>query len=187
MTKFLPFLRKYYTYYKDEAYFYMFNWTGNIYPLKYKTIASQNLFDALFKYKNDNPDHSIILIGCSHGGNVILQMADLLKQYNIQIDLVVLLGTPISKKSNKNAFKKMNDVEYVFKKIINIYSFDDYIQKIDIFFNNFKLCERIFEFREGIINYKISGIGHINLWHKILWKDPFVIQVPIIMSLLRDV
>lgn len=182
---FLPFVNQYNIYFKEPTSFYMFNWTGNIYPLYYKKIASQELFDSLIKYKNKNPNDKIILIGCSHGGNVILGMAPLLKKFNINIDLIILLGTPISKDSNKYTLEKLSNQSYIFTKIINIYSLSDYIQKIDIIFNDFKLCERILNQRKGIINYRINNtFGHINLWHKLIWKEPFVIQIPKILSLL---
>ncbi len=184
---FLLFLHKYsYLFKKNDVKYYMFNWSGVIYPIQNKEIASVELFYEIFSFKKNNPNDKIILIGCSHGGNVILGMSDLLKLYNIEIDTVVLLGTPIGENSDKNAMKKLFNGRYVFKQIINIYSNSDFIQKIDLVFNDFKFCKRILNERTGIINYRITGFGHIDLWHKVLWKDPFVIQVPRIMSALAD-
>ncbi len=180
---FLPFVKEYYIY-NNKASFFTFNWSGSIFPLRYKDIAPKKLFNALVKYKNNNPDDTIILIAYSHGGNVVLRMADLLRKNNIKIDLVVLLGTPLGESSNSNARNKLADGSYVFSKIINIYSFDDYIQTIDIFFNNFKLCQRTLDYRKNLINYEIKNKGHVNLWYQIFKQDPFVIQVPRIMSAL---
>ena len=70
-----------------------------------------------------------------------------------------------------------------FAMLINIYSYSDYIQNIDIFCNNFKATQRRLEQREGIINYQINNIGHVNLWYKIFNKNPFIIQIPKILSL----
>jgi hypothetical protein len=179
---FLPFKKKYNIYFRNNpASFYMFNWSASIYPLEKKKIASEELASKIIEYKKKNFDDTLILIGCSHGGSVILGIADILKKKNIKIEKVILIGTPINEINNKNAAKKLCNGEYIFSKIINIYSESDYIQRIDLIFNNFKLCNRTLDTREGIINYKITDVGHINLWHKILWKDPFIINLPGIM------
>jgi hypothetical protein len=183
---FLPFVNNYFLYFDNiKSDFYMFNWSGSIYPIKKKHIASRQLCQAILDYLVDHPDDELILIGCSHGGSVILGMADLLKKHNIRVSKVILLGTPISDKNNENALEKLSDGSYVFSKIINIYSESDYIQKIDFIFNNYKFCQRILNTREGVINYKIGNIGHINLWHKIFSKKPFLIEIPRIIKLLK--
>lgn len=179
---FVPFINQYFFYFENiESDFYMFNWSGNIYPVKEKNIASMQLCTAILHYKRDHQDDELILIGCSHGGSVILGMANLLKKYNIRVSRVILLGTPISEKNDKNILEKLSDGTYVFSKILCIYSESDYIQRMDFIFNNYKFCKRILNDREGVINYKIHNVGHINLWHKILWKSPFIINVPRIM------
>jgi hypothetical protein len=180
---FLPFLDKYNLYFKNQlTSFYMFNWSGGIYPVNKKYIAAQQLFDAIFQYYTNNPNDELILIGCSHGGSVILAMVDLLKKHNISVHGVILLGTPINDNNRRYALEKLPNGDYVFKKIINIYSESDYIQRMDLVFNNFKFCRRTLPQKKHIINYKVN-FGHINLWHKLFSQDPFVIQLPELMSL----
>jgi hypothetical protein len=179
---FLPFITNYKDEFSDKTAFYMYNWSGTIYPCVYKLIASKELFIELSRYKKNHPNDIIWLIGCSHGGSVILGMAELLMSHNIQIDMIILLGTPISEQNNENALKKINNKKYVFKHIINIYSKSDFIQIADIFFNNFSLCKRTISERSGLINYLIKDFGHIELWHKTSSRNPFIVNVPMIIK-----
>ncbi len=112
-------------------------------------------------------------------------MSGLLKKYNMEIDLVVLLGTTISIVTQVNANQKLSYNQYVFSKILNIYSESDYIQKLDVFFNNFHFCDRVLLNRSGVINYQIYNYGHIDLWHKVFFKDPFVIYVPFLVDMIE--
>lgn len=178
---FIPFLKNYNIFYKNNSTsFYIFSWNGNIYPVYQKKIASVELFKSLSKIKNKFD--KIILIGCSHGGSVILGMAPLLQKNKITIDSIILLGTPISTENNNYALLKIESNTYVFKKIINVYSNEDYIQKTDFIFNNYKFCNRTITKNENIINYEIYEFGHINLWHQYPWKDPFVISIPLLLK-----
>lgn len=175
---FLPFVKNYQKYFSDSVSYYMFNWGGAIYPIKHKQQASSKFYHALKKYHKEQKPDKIVLIGCSHGGTVILGMADFLKQDSIPIDVAVLLGTPISFENEEYATMKRNDGSFVFETIINVYSDVDYIQKLDVFFNNFHFCKRKISPQSNIINYRITDYGHINLWHRYVWKDPFVLEVP---------
>lgn len=166
----------------DKASYYMFNWDGAIYPIKHKKQASNKFYLALKNYKELYKKNKIILVGCSHGGSVILGMADDLKKDKIAIDLVVLLGTPISKKNEEYATIRTDDGSFVFQTIINVYSEIDYIQPLDLFFNNFNFCKREIEPQSNIINYRIAHYGHINLWHRYAWSDPFVLEVPYVLK-----
>lgn len=156
----------------------MFNWGGVIYPIKYKHQASSKFYAALKQYQKEQKPDKIVLIGCSHGGTVILGMADFLKKDGLSINTVVLLGTPISSENEKYATMKRENGSFVFETIINVYSDIDYIQKLDIFFNNFHFCKTKITPHSNIINYRINDYGHINVWHRYMWKDPFILEVP---------
>lgn len=180
---FLRFIEQYNIYFKNNnTSFFTFNHIGSIFPFRLKNNSSKKLLNAIIKYKNDNPNDKIILIGYSHGGNVVLNMANLLIKHNLKIDLVLLLGTPINTSSNKNTFAKLVNGNYVFSNIINIYSLADYLQKIEIWSNNFKFYQKELQPRESLINYPINDFGHVNLWYKVWRFDPFILQVPKILS-----
>ena len=136
---FLPFAKNYQKYFSDSVSYYMFNWGGVIYPIKYKHQASSKFYAALKQYQKEQKPDKIVLIGCSHGGTVILGMADFLKKDGLSINTVVLLGTPISSENEKYATMKRENGSFVFETIINVYSDIDYIQKLDVFFNNFQI------------------------------------------------
>ncbi len=95
-----------------------FLWSGVL-----SHYARNNASKALFNHINNSKKY--VLIGHSHGGTVILNMAHFFSKENNPVDIIVLIGTPISEKNKENA--------HIFSqngtKIYNIFSYGD-IQQI---------------------------------------------------------
>ena len=83
-------LNNYNSLFKDNTIFYIFSWGGTIYPIKTKEEQSYNLYLNLINIIAQYPNYKIILIGCSHGGSVILGMSKYLQSNNIKIELIIL-------------------------------------------------------------------------------------------------
>ncbi len=107
---------------------YTFGWSGRLSQRK-RVNASSMLYQQLVAEikKINDPDLSITLIGHSHGGNVILNLARAEKMYkqNLVIDKAILLGTPIQSET------KLFIESPIFKSVYHFYSNGDSIQKLD--------------------------------------------------------
>jgi len=114
--------------------YYLFGWSGLLSP-RGRYEDAKKLFELLDqeiqRLKPDHNDIRIRLIGYSHGGNVALNLGaihqDIYPTSELSIDELILIGTPIQ-----------HDTDYMindslFKKIYNIYSCSDRVQKIDFF------------------------------------------------------
>ena len=102
----------------------------------YKAVAECVVAD----FKAQGIDVNVRIIGYSHGGNVLLNMA-LARQRNpflspLTVHELVLLGMPVQQETDY----LINDP--LFEKIIHIYSRGDRIQKLDFF-----SCHRFFSRR----------------------------------------
>lgn len=112
--------------------YYTFGFSGILSDFHRKE-AGQELYKSIVNlvtnYKQQGIKTHINLCGYSHGGNVILYMAEAEKNFEqkLLIDNVILFGTPIQKETAHYALKP------IFNKIINIYSQGDSIQNNDTF------------------------------------------------------
>ncbi len=137
---------------KKVSHYYTFGWSGLL-SQKHRYIDAKQLFQslnkeiALLKRQYKNPLIKIRLIGYSHGGNVLLNLALVRKKEfpktRLHIDELVLLGTPI-----------INDTDHLindpmFNKIFNLYSLNDKIQPLDLFAPNQLFSQRTFKARKG--------------------------------------
>jgi hypothetical protein len=139
--------------------FYAFNWCGHIFE-NCRDAASYELYKEIIKinYENNKSGYktNFILIGHSHGGNVILGVSDYIKSIDkLNILYAVLFGTPIYKKTHERVIKKIEN-EYIYKNIINIYSENDIIQAIGSI-----ICGNLFDHkkkleieRDNLFNFK---------------------------------
>ncbi len=97
-----------------------FAWSGANYPGA-RTEAARSLARKIAAAKNSDPDMLVQLIAHSHGGNVSIEAANILKEkYNITVDRLVLLGTP-SRGDYKINKDSVTDV-------INVYNRNDLVQ-----------------------------------------------------------
>lgn len=129
--------------------YYTFGWSGLMSP-RARYEDSKKLFEALDKevcaLRKKGFDPKVRVIGYSHGGNVSLNLgAAHQKDFpdsSLVIDELVLLGTPIQ-----------HDTDYlindpVFKRIYNIYSLSDRVQRLDFFSLNRLFSGRVFSGRK---------------------------------------
>lgn len=110
--------------------FYIFGWKSEHVNDHTRNKAAKDLVDQLYELVFDYyNEHRVIpkikLMGYSHGGNVILNMANHLPYYpDIQIE-VWLFGTPIQQVNHNHIYS------YCFHKIYSIFSKGDWVQTID--------------------------------------------------------
>lgn len=185
-TVFLPFKKNFELYISKNTFYYSFNWSGSLLK-EARRKASEELATAIIQLKKEHPSIKITVICHSHGGNVLLETADILKYTNFSIDYTILLGTPISKKTETWAAIKNKNKEYVFTKILNIFSQWDWLQPLDIFSNNYAFCKKSFPIsnkeKTNIINQKENSESHWSFYY--LFKEnslPFVIKIPTILK-----
>lgn len=147
--------------------FYTYGWSGLLSRYQ-RYIESEGLLVGLYQliesYKALGIDPKIRIIGYSHGGNVCLNMARMQTEIHptidITIDELIMIGMPVQM-----------DTDYccaypLFKKVYNIFSHQDFIQKMDFFSSNRFLSNRQFTSRRSFkvpcsmiqINCKISRI-----------------------------
>lgn len=101
--------------------FYYYGWSGDLSFSKRKEAAK-----SLYKHIK-NLSEPITLIGHSHGGNVILELLNIMKKKNstLIIDRIILLGTPVQYATHDFlSFSNVNKVNV-------LYSAGDYIQIFD--------------------------------------------------------
>lgn len=154
-----------------QLHCYVFGWNGRLSNRKRKQ-AAQKLYQEIIKeYNKYSPQNcSIELIGHSHGGNVILNLAlaeELYKQ-NLVIDKTILLGTPMQSETEPFLASP------IFKKVYSFYSHGDRIQKIDILSTNDDYSQRRFSAIKNTpaasklteIELEVGTIkpGHSDLW-----------------------
>lgn len=130
--------------------YYTFGWTGLL-SAKSRLNESRKLFEALQKeiahLKRQGLHPKIRLIGYSHGGNVILNLAAVKNKFypksKMVINEVVNLGTPVITDSDY----LINDP--IFKRIFHLYSLYDRVQPLDFFAPNQIFSNRAFRPRKG--------------------------------------
>lgn len=185
-TVFIPFKKDFELYISRNNFYYTFNWSGSLLKEARKK-ASQELATAIIQLKKEHPSIKITVICHSHGGNVLLETADILKTTNISIDCAILLGTPISKKTEAWAAIKNKDKEYVFTKILNIFSQWDWVQPLDILSNDYAFCKKSFPIskteKTNIINQKENIYSHWSFYYLLPFDPkPFIMEIPTILS-----
>ncbi len=130
--------------YKKNCEYYTFGHCGILSDTCRKESSSE-LYDAINNitencYKQ-NVIPKITLCGYSHGGNIILYlgMIENLENKNIEIEKVILYGTPIQIETAEYAKHE------IFKSVINIYSEGDTVQNGDSFSTPSSISYRTFQ------------------------------------------
>jgi len=133
-----------------KNHYYTYGWSGLLSPrCRYK--ESLELYKAIDRevnrYKTLGMTPKIRVVGYSHGGNVVLNLGSIRQKEPVNKDLVIdetiLLGTPIQSETDY----LINDS--LFKKIYNIYSTGDRVQKLDFFSFGRFFSQRVFKERSG--------------------------------------
>ena len=87
-------------------------------------VLARNIYIA----KKSNPNMIVTMIGHSHGGNVAILAANILKnEYDTDVDNLVLMATPVLSKYKLDDDSKAN--------VINVYNKNDVVQKFWAQFN----------------------------------------------------
>lgn len=164
---------------QSNLHFYTFGWDGFL-SQKSRISSANVLYSSLLteisKIKNmlnlKDQNLELILIGHSHGGNVLLNLAKINKEINgdLKVDKLILLGTPVQSETEE----LINDE--MFRKIYSLYSTDDMVQIIDIISTQDSISKR--RYKNANITSKLVQIeleignkkpGHNELW---LFGDP---------------
>lgn len=152
--------------FKDfDLNYYIYNWSGALLEQKRKE-ESVDLFKAInnlkIKDEIEKKESVFIICGYSHGGNLALNLGDIINLKNakddFKIDYLVLIGTPIYNFTKKMIMAKNKNNNYVFENIINIFSSGDKTQISDIISAGKYLGTRriIGEKRENLFQFSIS-------------------------------
>jgi len=152
--------------------YYAFGWSGLVsHKLRYLEagILYQQLFEVLQKLKNQGKNPKVRIISYSHGGNLSIQLGAIhvtkSPSDQITIDELYLNGTPVQIETDY----LINSP--VFKRVYNIYSKADSVQKLDFFSfkrffsgrkftnrKNFQLPEKLTQIRLSITDYTPKDI-----------------------------
>jgi hypothetical protein len=118
----------------NPEHFYLFGWSGKL-SLVARKDASLELYNALKELSFDyekiyNTTPKFILISHSHGGNVILHLAEATDstnsdEYKLKIKKAILLACPVQKHTSH-----LIDSD-IFKRVYSIHSHADVVQVID--------------------------------------------------------
>lgn len=135
-----------------ENHFYTFGWSGLLSPtVRYKDAIDlyKHIEKEVAAFTAQGVRPKIRVYGYSHGGNVVLNLGAVRQREAVRKDLVIdeaiLLGTPIQKETDY----LVNDP--VFKKIYNVFSGCDRVQKMDFFSFHRFFSSRIIVNRPGFI------------------------------------
>lgn len=135
-----------------ENHYYTYGWSGLLSPTKrYKDAIDlyKHIEQEVKKFTLKGITPKIRLFGYSHGGNVVLNLGAVRQKEAVNKDLIIdetlLIGTPIQKETDY----LVNDA--LFKKVYNIFSTSDRVQKMDFFSFNRAFSRRVFSDRDGFI------------------------------------
>jgi len=133
-----------------ENHYYTYGWSGLLSDKARKREAVEcylSILHEVNRIKALGKTPRVRLISYSHGGNFCLNLAfgkpEDKAQATLVIDELILMGVPIQKETDY----LVNDP--LFKRVYNIYSRGDRIQKLDFFSFDRFLSNRIFKDRDG--------------------------------------
>ncbi|MCX5922037.1 MAG: hypothetical protein NTX86_01785 [Candidatus Dependentiae bacterium] len=133
-----------------KNYYYTYGWSGLL-SSKHRYQDAVKLYESLeqelARLKKQGIFPKIRIIGYSHGGNVALNLGAVQETKHadnrLSIDELILLGTPIQSETNHLVNSD------IFKKVYNVFSTSDRIQKLDFFSCKRFFSRRIFTERQG--------------------------------------
>lgn len=125
--------------------YFTFGWSGLL-SSKSRLKSAYQLCRAIRKIQREariqNKKVYFRLIGYSHGGTVILNLAKIRRARKITINEMITYGMPVQK-----------DTDYlvnsnIFKRIYHFYSPSDYVQALDLVSSEYFFCHRTFQSRK---------------------------------------
>ena len=60
-----------------------------------REIGAKELFNAILRHLESNPDDPVRLIGHSHGGNIAILVANMLAKEGIRVETLITIATPV--------------------------------------------------------------------------------------------
>ena len=157
-----------------NLHIYSFGWDGRL-SHKSRQRSAKALYarlieeiDFLKKSLNLSDDKiETILIGHSHGGNVLLNLVKAEEEFkqNLKIDKLILIGAPVQSETADLITNSM------FKKVYSFYSNGDYVQVVDIVSTEDSISKRRFKNNEA--NSRLTQVeltvdktkpSHSELW-----------------------
>lgn len=171
------------------ADYYTFGFSG-IFSATHRKEAAFNLYQRiqtlLHIYRTQGYHPIITLCGYSHGGNVLLYLAEAEnhEKKHVNINNLILLGTPVQAETAPYAFHP------IFSKIISLYSEGDSVQAQDQFSTPsaasyqtfrefFKLHNLPYYHKKPIFDIRLiahestTAFGHFNFWFLNQYNLPF--------------
>jgi len=158
----------------SNLHFYTFGWDGYLNQksrLSSAKVLYSSLLNEISKIKSNinlkDQDLELVLIGHSHGGNVLLNLAKINAEIhgNLKVDKLVLIGTPVQSETEE----LINDA--MFKKIYSLYSNDDMVQVIDIISTQDSISKRRYKntnIKSKLVQIELE-IGNKRPCHNELW------------------
>lgn len=167
--------------------FYFFGWSGQLNP-KARKEAAYTLYDQIKDF-----NQPVQIIGYSHGGNIALNLAEIIKEknnYNFKIAELILIACPVVAITEEYIYSP------IFENILSFYSEGDITQTIDpqylfkdvrqyakksgkniSFFSKrlFHPCPKLTQIR---VLYNKRNMRHIEFLHK-----PFIKNLPFLINL----
>jgi len=160
----------------DKDHFYVFGWSGklgfNVRKEAGKRFAEQ-LSELVYSYKEKYTVFPHVrIITFSHGGNVALQIAEFADLFHksFSVDLI-MFGSPIQAYTEKFIYSGF------FKKVYNIFSKNDVVQRIDpqnlyapvkdahSFFSRRTISQPTSLCKQAKITIKGKGLCHLDMMH----------------------
>lgn len=172
----------------DEDHFYVFGWSGklgfNVRKQAGKRLAEQ-LSQLIYSYKEKYAVYPHIrIITFSHGGNVALQIAefaDLLpKELSTEL---IMFGSPIQASTEQFIYSGC------FKKVYNIFSNNDVVQRIDpqnlyapvkdtkSFFSRRTISKPTLLCKQAKITIKGKGLCHLDMMHGLSPYTSYILDI----------
>ncbi|MFH1254283.1 MAG: hypothetical protein V1646_02515 [bacterium] len=158
----------------SNLHFYAFGWDGYLSQksrLSNAKILYSSLINEINKIKSNlnlkDKDLELILIGHSHGGNVLLNLAKMNKEINgnLKVDKLILFGAPVQSETEE----LINDE--MFRKIYSLYSTNDIVQIMDIISTQDDISKRRYKnsnIKSKLVQIELK-IGNKKPCHNELW------------------
>lgn len=158
----------------SNLHFYTFGWDGRL-RQKSRIHSAKLLYKSLLteinslknRFKLSDQDLELILVGHSHGGNVLLNLAQAEAEFknNLIINKLILLGTPVQSETAEFINHMM------FKKIYSFYSTNDIVQIMDILSTQDDISKRRYkntDKKSKLVQVELE-IGNKRPLHNELW------------------
>jgi len=134
----------------NKNHYYTYGWSGLLSASSRYQEAIRFLSDLtklMTEYQKKGLSPKLRVVGYSHGGSVCLSLAAARQEMDpnsaLEIDELVLVGMPVQRETEGLV------TDHLFKRVYNLYSLRDRVQRIDIINQERVLPDRTFQPRKG--------------------------------------